>query len=362
MSLLVKKTQYYLFKVTLCLFLIAMSFNVNAQKSDNPIELGTVDWMRSYQEALSRAVIEKKPVLILFQEVPGCVNCTRFGREVLSHPIIVDAIETLFVPLAIYNNNKGEDERILEKFDEPSWNNPVVRIINYDEKEIAPRLNNDFTPSGLTESMLYALRNINKETPPYLELLYDQLIADHASLEQATFSMYCFWKGEAVLGNIDGVLHTKAGFINESEVVQLSYDPTVISFHDLCLQAKQQNCSDIVFYNNEEQKEIAKSIFPGDDQKIYPAVEINADKQPKYYLFESSLSQIPMFSIQAMKVNSMLRSENLEMSAYLSPQQIRLFDFIKEHPQVQWTNVTDQDFLASWAEVLLRAESQGFTR
>ena len=36
-----------------------------------PIEIGTVRWNRDFEETLKRSEEEDKPVLVLFQEVPG---------------------------------------------------------------------------------------------------------------------------------------------------------------------------------------------------------------------------------------------------------------------------------------------------
>src|SRR5689334_1545101 len=68
-----------------------------------PEELGRVHWLRDLQAGQAEAAKTGKPMLILFQEVPGCSNCTHFGNNTLSHPLIVEAIETYFVPVCIYN-------------------------------------------------------------------------------------------------------------------------------------------------------------------------------------------------------------------------------------------------------------------
>ena len=39
--------------------------------SENPKELGQVRWERDFEAALKRSSESKKPVLALFQEVPG---------------------------------------------------------------------------------------------------------------------------------------------------------------------------------------------------------------------------------------------------------------------------------------------------
>ncbi|XAL99693.1 hypothetical protein OT109_19205 [Phycisphaeraceae bacterium D3-23] len=44
----------------------------------------------------------------------------------MSHPLIVEAAEDLFVPVAIHNNKDGHDGEVRERFDEPAWNYPVA--------------------------------------------------------------------------------------------------------------------------------------------------------------------------------------------------------------------------------------------
>ncbi len=52
--------------------LSAISVSCSAvEKSKNPVEAGSVNWLRSYPDALKLAKNEQKPLLILFQEVPG---------------------------------------------------------------------------------------------------------------------------------------------------------------------------------------------------------------------------------------------------------------------------------------------------
>lgn len=46
-----------------------------------------------------------------------------------------------------------------------------------------------------------------------------------AAHETATFSMYCYWTGEATLGRVDGILASRIGHWGGSEIVQVDYDP-----------------------------------------------------------------------------------------------------------------------------------------
>ena len=55
---------------------------------------------------------------------------------VLSHLLLVEAIETAFEPMFVYNNKSGKDAEILRRYDEPAWNNPVVRFLDQAGQEI----------------------------------------------------------------------------------------------------------------------------------------------------------------------------------------------------------------------------------
>ena len=45
----------------------------------------------------------------------------------------------------------------------------------------------------------------------------------------ATFSMHCYWTGEATLGREPGVLATRIGDLDGREIVQVEFDPAVTS-------------------------------------------------------------------------------------------------------------------------------------
>lgn len=108
----------------------------------------------------------------------------------LSHPLIVEAIETLFVPVCVHNNSSGDaDQQVLRSFDEPAWNNPVVRILGPDRKDLVPRIADDWTAAGLLDGMVRALQTRGDRVPPWLELLRDEARARRRGLERAVFAM-----------------------------------------------------------------------------------------------------------------------------------------------------------------------------
>jgi len=100
--------------------------------------------------------------------------------------------------------------------------------------------------------------------------------------ESVTFGMGCFWGAESLYGGTKGVIRTTVGYAggnskapsyrnigDHTEVLEIDYDPTVISFsrllylfwnnheYGLTNPIKRQYTS-LILYHNQEQKEIAE--------------------------------------------------------------------------------------------------------
>ena len=52
-----------------------------AGTSKAPIEVGDVQWSRDLDGACKESERSGKPVMVLFQEVPGCSGCQLFGAR-----------------------------------------------------------------------------------------------------------------------------------------------------------------------------------------------------------------------------------------------------------------------------------------
>ncbi len=285
----------------------------------NPVELGDVHWLRSMDEAQTKSKSEGKPILILFQEIPGCITCRTYGNEVLTHPLIVETIETYFVPLAIYNNKSGDDAAVLKQYNEPAWNNPVVRIVDENGKELSSRLDGNYSANGLTELMTNMLIKTHGKAPVYLQLLADELAAEQHKIQTTTYTMYCFWAGEALFGKVNGVIATSPGYQEGKEAVKVQYDPVVTSKSQLDKIANQSTCSVVAGGN------------------------FRQDATPKYYLSNSAYRGIPMTEIQKCRVNSAL-AERQDPEIYLSPGQLA---FQKKSTQKNYVGFTLQE---GWAD------------
>ena len=312
------------FSLFLFTFLLAV-FNSEAQLRTNPFnqdeELGRVSWYRDYDTALQLSKAQSKPVLILFQEVPGCATCRNYGHNVLSHPLMTEAIENEFIPLAIFNNKRGKDLEILKKYKEPTWNNPVVRIVDSEGKDIVNRVASDYSAKGLYNAMVKALVKKNIAIPEYMDILGDELsLGQNEKIEEAHFKMYCFWTGEKELGSQIGVLSTKAGFMS-GEVVKVKYDSEKITKEQLERFARSRKMKPVPY------KRFAWS-----------------EKDEDYYIQHSQFKYLPLSEVQKTKINSALGSRQ-DAQRYLSPKQQQ---WLKRVGKSGSKVLFDKDFASGW--------------
>lgn len=315
--------------------------------TDNPIELGLVKWNRDFDKAIEISKKTGKPLFILFQEVPGCSNCQRFGVEVLSNPLIVDAIENEFVPLCVYNNKGGKDREVLKMFNEPTWNNPVVRIIDANSKELFPRMAR-FDKAEIVNGIRGALTYANKEVPNYFQLLVEQTNTVSIKPEKAVFSMYCFWSGELKLGQLEGVTNTVPGFMGGREVVEVTYNPEKTSYSDLVAAAKKANSFDGIFAMNNDQQKIAEQVVS--QAPIKSQNDFRVDREPKYYMSRTTYRFIPMLPKQRILVNKAIYNRS-NPQTYLSPSQIALLQAVNNGLTLPDFSLSD-DIVSDWAKAI----------
>ncbi len=286
----------------------------------DPIELGRVHWRDDLDAALKEAALTGRPVFIQFQEVPGCATCKRFGHAVLSQPLLVEAIETEFVPVAIHNNRPGRDAGVLQRYGEPSWNNPVVRFVDSTGRDLIARKDGVWAPAGIARRMIEALEAAKRPVPPYLRLAAaEAAAAEPGGAATVTLAVHCFWEGETRLGALEGVITTRAKWHDGREVVEVSFDPRTLSLGRLIAQASESHCADRVYVTDPSQLETA-----GEQGSVLasPAEDAPASDQ-KYQLRHSNLDYLPLTPMQATKVNAALGlGENPRR--WLSPRQIDL--------------------------------------
>ena len=285
----------------------------------NPVEAGDVRWGRDISAALEQSAESGRPVFVLFQEIPGCSGCQAFGREVLTHPLLVEAIEDEFVPVLVYNNRGGEDAELLQRFNEPAWNFQVVRFLDARGRDLIPRKDRVWTLGEIAARMVQALDAARRPVPRYLQVLV--LENQSPEIARCAFAMPCFWTGEMELGKIDGVVCTEAGFLGGNEVVLVRYDPEILSLRALMDKAKSARCALTVYASGTDLKSV-KGIPTGLlDGRYRKAPESDQKKQLSRW---PALQRLPNLSdMQKTKLNASMGSDRARALEWLSPRQRR---------------------------------------
>ncbi|WP_208648469.1 VPGUxxT family thioredoxin-like (seleno)protein, type 2 [Mesorhizobium hawassense] len=259
-------------------------------------ELGEVAWLRDHDRGLALAGEQGKPVLLLFQEVPGCSTCVRFGQDVLTHPLMVELIADRFVPVAVFNNHSGVDAKVLRRYDEPSWNNPVVRFLGPDGAELLPKLADRYDGLGLHEKITAVLEMLGDDVPGYFRLLERDLLIEYGLSKRVTYTTPCFWSGETSLAQHPAVITTDAGWVDGEEVVQVHVDPHEVSRPDLDAYAR------------------AEGFNPTESGGF------ELDREPQFYLRKSPARHLPLTPAQRTRINLAVPYRG-RLADLLSPQQ-----------------------------------------
>ena len=349
-KIMIKSISFVLSILCMCIIWPLSGQQIKSTPTQNPAELGKINWLRDYDTALAQAKDQDKPILILFQEVPGCSTCSKFGFGPLSDPFIVEAIEDNFIPLAIHNNKKGADADVLKKFNEPAWNNPVVRIIKSNERDLVGRMANRWSPSDLLATVIKGIEKLGKDVPAYLTL-HQQELNGQDNIKEANLAMFCFWTGEKEISKIEGVLSTEAGHMHGKEVVKVVYDANHVTLPTLVNQAAKAKCADAVFV--EDDYDIAQLRKATEISSIKRAGSYQMDKEVKYYMSKSDYRFVPMSPLQAAKVNAAIGG-NENPDRFLSPRQLLVKDFIDKHSTLKWASQINQDMGATWYALLDR--------
>lgn len=279
----------------------------------NPVEAGDVRWSRDFEGALARSAETGRPVLVLFQEIPGCEGCQEFGREVLRHPLIVEAMEDLFHPVLVYNNrDSGKDRDLRERYEEPAWNYQVIRFLDSAGEDVIPRKDRVWSTSGVAWRMIEALEASGRDVPLYLRAVALENKAD--DLSTAAFEMHCFWVGEMELGKIPGVVATEAGWIGGREVTRVIYDSSSISPGALEEAAEAAECAD-------------RTYEPGRDGLLTGYSAAKESDQKRQLMRWEALKRVPdLTPMQLTKLNAFATVDMDAALAWLSPRQRRALE------------------------------------
>ncbi len=306
------------FSITVSLVMARLQAEAAATQN-NPVEVGEVNWHRDYQAALGSSRESGKPVFLFFQEVPGCIGCQDFGQQVLTHPLLVEAIEDEFVPVLVFNNRlTGMDAQLLKRFGEPSWNYQVIRFINADQQDVIPRRDRVWDIGGVAARMAAALEAVDRPVPNYLRVVAVEY--DRDNLREAVFAMSCFWTGEYQLGAIEGVVATEAGFYQGREVTVVTYHQEQLTLEQLIEEAVARGCANSVYVESGSAAvESSLKVMQFDRSGYRRAPASDQKKQIQRWL--AAHEELQLSQMQLVKLNALMPDDREAAFSWLSPRQ-----------------------------------------
>ena len=143
---------------------------------------------------------------------------------------------------------------------------------------------------------------------------------------------------------IDGVVATRPGWLAKREVVEVHYDPTVVTYEALVKQASAKKCDAPVFTRSKEQQEVAAKIVGEKAVRNDDAVRTDDDK---FYLSRTVLKYVPMMPLQASHVNAWV-GEREDPTPLLAPSQLELAKTIKANEDAGWPVAIGVPFPEAW--------------
>ena len=91
------------------------------------------------------------------------------------------------MPVAIRNNVEGYEGEVRERFEEPSWNNPVVRYLDGEARDLIPREDGVWGTAGTLARMVAALEAAERPVPTWLATVAAETAS--GEVETAVFAM-----------------------------------------------------------------------------------------------------------------------------------------------------------------------------
>ena len=209
----------------------------------------------------------------------------------------------------------------MKYFGEPSWNFQVVRFLNGNAEDIIPRKDLVWTVSELAARMVITLEKTGRPVPQYLRLIAAE--NDLEKLDEAVFSMACFWTGEYKLGKVEGVVRTEAGWYEGREVTKVTFHNELITLEELVAKAAAEKCANRVYLRSDQK--VSGTTLPQFSfvPDAYKAAK--SDDQKKQLVNWPEISHLKYVSpMQKMILNSWAPDDRDQALRALSPRQLRV--------------------------------------
>jgi hypothetical protein len=146
-------------------------------------------------------------------------------------------------------------------------------------------------------------------------------LAAQTTTKTATFSMYCYWTGEATLGKAPGVLATRIGEFGGNEVVEVTYDPARTDVVRLADTLKQQGS--FYAYIAPGPEAAKRSGLPASEVKVRTGRPDYVEPKHSLRVVHPEIYYLDLTEAQAIALNTWSHFGG-PMPAVLTPEQLQM--------------------------------------
>lgn len=273
------------------------------------------------------------PIFCVEAEAPGDIDA---GKEVLTHPLVVEAAETLFVTVAPIVDSKNNRNRYRPSKERKAWYT-TISFLDKDGNELVPSIGGDqLCATVLVESMIKSLRLLDLTVPSFLEILREEESGKQRVLpngvvkridRQAMFGVKDHATGEVELGGLSGVLQTEPGCSKGQRVIRVTYDSKSLSYGTLLQFALSHKVGNVVYYQSQDERVAMRMEI----NRMYEKPEaVKLDEETKFYpihhsksaLRKTEMRYVPLTELQATRANRLIHLGSFnEATHLLSPRQ-----------------------------------------
>ncbi len=131
------------------------------------------------------------------------------------------------------------------------------------------------------------------------------------------------------MGSLEGVIATQAAWIGKREVVEVQFQPGVLSYARLLDHAIAKSCDQWIYATTDAQLAAASAKVGERVERHSGELRVAKASDQLYYLLASPLNYLPLTPVQARQVNGALGLK-ASPDRYLSPRQKALAERIPE--------------------------------
>jgi hypothetical protein len=322
-------------------------------------ELGPIEYQyRTLEDAKIEAKRTNKPILCVEIEVPGDVDA---GTDILSHPLIVEAAESLFVTVRQKARRTTRQSHL-----EPS-RSTKVSVMDDSGVDVMEVWGEYLSLAGVSSAMVRGLEASSKNIPAYLQLLREEESGCYRQSPSGTiqrvdrhavFGMQDSNIGEVEFGGLDGVLSTRRGHIGHQKVVQIKYDSIRLSYSNLVRYALRRDMASIIYYQSNDERIAARveiERMDNNESQIDAFVDktIQPDHDPKHALRQTMLRHVPLTDLQATRANRLVHLGVFNEAMHLlSPRQGRIMMQAMQGGLPRRMDFVDVPFVRAWRSLL----------